>query len=85
MDMTGMLIRLNGLIQVELLDQGPSSRECLMSTHYHCYSKSPNHCEQLLVVSEELGKCCKIVCVWVMMLIKSRACSPRVELYAWNS
>ena len=26
-----MLIRLSGLIQVEHLDQGPSSRECLMS------------------------------------------------------
>lgn len=69
MDTTGMLIRLSGLIQVEHLDQGPSSRECLMSTHYHCYSKRLNHCEQLLVVSEELGKCCKIVCVCVSLSV----------------
>lgn len=61
--MTGMHVRLSGLIQMELLDQGPSSRECLMSNHYHCYSKRLSHREQLLVVSKELGKCRKIVCV----------------------
>ena len=34
-----------------------------MSNHYHCYSKRLSHREQLLVVSKELGKCRKIVCV----------------------
>ena len=54
------------------LDQCLASRECLMSITVIQHNVRPNHCEQLLVVSEDLGKCCKIVCVCVCVC----ACVP---------